>query len=115
MTDNTLDRKPGEKAPGKYHYNPGNMAGKTVETGQDAGQLHPDACGRAWLVKVSRVGYMSSTATSPWARSRSFGTELSSSTWRGGATTPNWPKNNSKHWRRRKACSSLIGSALAKN
>jgi hypothetical protein len=46
MTDNTLDRKPGEKAPGKYHYNPGNMAGKTVETGQDAGQLHPDACGQ---------------------------------------------------------------------
>ena len=29
MTDKTLGRnKPGEKEPGTYHFNPGNMAGK---------------------------------------------------------------------------------------
>jgi hypothetical protein len=28
-------KKPGEKEPGKYHYNPGNMSGKTVEIGKD--------------------------------------------------------------------------------
>jgi len=24
-------RQPGEKQPGKYHYNPGNMSGKTID------------------------------------------------------------------------------------
>ena len=24
-------KQPGEKAPGKYHYNPGNQSGKTIE------------------------------------------------------------------------------------
>ena len=47
MTDKTLGpKKPGEKEPGKYHYNPGNMAGKAVKTGKDAGKLHPVANGQ---------------------------------------------------------------------
>jgi len=25
-------KQPGEKEPGKYHYNPGNQSGKTIET-----------------------------------------------------------------------------------
>ena len=28
---------PGEKEPGTFHYNPGNMSGKTEERRQDAG------------------------------------------------------------------------------
>jgi hypothetical protein len=28
-------KKPGEKAPGKFHFNPGNMSGKTVKVGKD--------------------------------------------------------------------------------
>jgi len=28
-------KKPGEKLPGKYHYNPGNMSGKTVDIARD--------------------------------------------------------------------------------
>lgn len=37
MADNrNRNRKqPGEKAPGKFHYNPGNMSGKTIETCKD--------------------------------------------------------------------------------
>ena len=37
MADNKdLNKKrPGEKAPGKYHYNPGNMSGKTTEILKD--------------------------------------------------------------------------------
>jgi hypothetical protein len=36
MTDEKRrDRKPGENPPGKFHYNPGNMAGKTAETTKD--------------------------------------------------------------------------------
>ena len=27
-------KQPGEKEPGKYHYNPGNMSGKTVDSGK---------------------------------------------------------------------------------
>jgi hypothetical protein len=34
--DNNPNKKqPGEKAPGKHHYNPGNMSGKTVKTGEE--------------------------------------------------------------------------------
>lgn len=29
-------KKPGEQPPGKFHYNPGNMAGKTVNDGTPA-------------------------------------------------------------------------------
>ena len=25
-------KQPGEREPGKYHYNPGNQSGKTIET-----------------------------------------------------------------------------------
>jgi hypothetical protein len=28
-------KRPGEKQPGKYHFNPGNMAGKTIEIAKD--------------------------------------------------------------------------------
>jgi hypothetical protein len=30
-------KQPGEKEPGTFHYNPGNMSGKTDERRQDAG------------------------------------------------------------------------------
>ena len=29
---NPKQKQPGEKEPGKYHYNPGNQSGKTIET-----------------------------------------------------------------------------------
>ena len=32
---NPKEKQPGEKKPGKYHYNPGNMSGKTVDIGKD--------------------------------------------------------------------------------
>ena len=41
MTDRTsseTQKKPGEKPPGKFHYNPGNMSGKTVEVGEGEDQ-----------------------------------------------------------------------------
>jgi hypothetical protein len=28
-------KQSGEKEPGKFHYNPGNMSGKTIEIGKD--------------------------------------------------------------------------------
>ena len=28
-------KQPGEKGPGKYHYNPGNMSSKTIDSGKD--------------------------------------------------------------------------------
>jgi hypothetical protein len=31
-------KQPGEKAPGKYHYNPGSMSGKTVKTGDEGSE-----------------------------------------------------------------------------
>lgn len=38
MTDKTLGRKkPGEKDPGTYHFNPGSMAGKPIGGGEAAG------------------------------------------------------------------------------
>lgn len=36
--DNEKDRVPGEKAAGKFHYNPGNMAGKTTEVDKPEGE-----------------------------------------------------------------------------
>jgi hypothetical protein len=33
--NNPNEKQPGEKPPGKYHYNPGNMSGKTIDIGQD--------------------------------------------------------------------------------
>jgi hypothetical protein len=35
---NPSEKQPGEKAAGKYHYNPGNMSGKTVKTGKEEEQ-----------------------------------------------------------------------------
>lgn len=41
----TEDKKPGEQPPGKFHYNPGNMAGKTVNdtTPPDGERTNSDA------------------------------------------------------------------------
>ncbi|HEY8669986.1 MAG TPA: hypothetical protein VIL63_04030 [Terriglobales bacterium] len=32
---NPNEKQPGEKKAGKYHYNPGNMSGKTVDINKD--------------------------------------------------------------------------------
>ena len=32
---NPKEKQPGEKKSGKYHYNPGNMSGKTADIGKD--------------------------------------------------------------------------------
>jgi hypothetical protein len=38
---NPNQHQPGEKEPGTYHYNPGNMSGKSSETKKD--KPHPAA------------------------------------------------------------------------
>ena len=35
-------KKPGEKAEGKYHYNPGNMSGKTIGIVKDESEQEND-------------------------------------------------------------------------
>ena len=43
MPDNTKnDRLPAKKKTGKFHYIPGNMAGKKVETGKSDGEPNLD-------------------------------------------------------------------------
>jgi len=37
------EAKPGERPPGKYHYNPGNMSGKTVDIGKDDPEIENSA------------------------------------------------------------------------
>jgi hypothetical protein len=32
-------KKPGEKPPGKFHFNPGNMSGKSVKLGKDQSEV----------------------------------------------------------------------------
>jgi hypothetical protein len=32
---NPNQKRPGEKEPGTFHYNPGNMSGKTIGTNKD--------------------------------------------------------------------------------
>jgi hypothetical protein len=32
---NSNEKKPGEKEPGTFHYNPGNMSGKTIGAPED--------------------------------------------------------------------------------
>ncbi|MGB7098167.1 MAG: hypothetical protein WBD95_05270 [Xanthobacteraceae bacterium] len=32
---NPNQKQPGKKEPGKFHYNPGNMSGKTTDTSKD--------------------------------------------------------------------------------
>lgn len=39
---NPSQKQPGEKAPGTFHYNPGNMSGKTIGTNKDESR-HSDA------------------------------------------------------------------------
>jgi hypothetical protein len=43
---NPNQKQPGEKEPGTFHYNPGNMSGKTIGTNKDeseqADRLGPD-------------------------------------------------------------------------
>lgn len=35
---NPNEKQPGEKEPGTFHYNPGNMSGKTIGGGKDESQ-----------------------------------------------------------------------------
>ena len=35
---NPNEKQPGEKASGKFHYNPGNMSGKNVKTGEEGSE-----------------------------------------------------------------------------
>lgn len=37
------DKQPEEKGAGKFHYNPGNMSGKTVEIGKDESEQQNNA------------------------------------------------------------------------
>jgi hypothetical protein len=39
---NPSEKQPGEKAEGKYHYNPGNMSGKTVEADDQGSEKKND-------------------------------------------------------------------------
>jgi hypothetical protein len=36
-------KQPGEKEPGTFHYNPGNMSGKTIGTSKDKSEQQSDA------------------------------------------------------------------------
>jgi hypothetical protein len=40
---NPNQKQPGEKAPGTFHYNPGNMSGKTIGTRNDKSEQKSDA------------------------------------------------------------------------
>lgn len=40
--NNPNEKQPGEKAEGKYHYNPGNMSGKTAEKSEKETDESPD-------------------------------------------------------------------------
>jgi hypothetical protein len=40
---NPTQEQPGEKAPGKFHYNPGNMSGKTIGSRKDESEQQADA------------------------------------------------------------------------
>jgi hypothetical protein len=39
---NPTQKQPGEKAPGKFHYNPGNMSGKTIGSRKDESEQQAD-------------------------------------------------------------------------
>jgi hypothetical protein len=39
---NPNEKQPGEMTPGKYHYNPGNMSGKTVKTCEEGSEKKND-------------------------------------------------------------------------
>ena len=38
---NPNDKQPGEKNPGTFHFNPGNMSGKTIGSHKDEPDRHP--------------------------------------------------------------------------
>ena len=40
---NPNQKQPGEKEPGTFHYNPGNMSGKTIGTSKDKSEQKSDA------------------------------------------------------------------------
>lgn len=40
---NPDQKQPGEKGPGKFHYNPGNMSGKTAGGSKDESEQEADA------------------------------------------------------------------------
>ena len=40
---NPNEKQPGEKEDGKFHYNPGNMSGKTIGGGKDKSEQQNDA------------------------------------------------------------------------
>jgi hypothetical protein len=40
---NPNQKQPGEKGPGTFHYNPGNMSGKTIDTGKDESEQQANA------------------------------------------------------------------------
>jgi hypothetical protein len=39
---NPNEKQPGETAPGKFHYNPGNMSGKKVKTLEEGSEKKKD-------------------------------------------------------------------------
>ena len=39
---NPNEKQPGENAPGKFHYNPGNMSGKKVKAGEEGSEKKND-------------------------------------------------------------------------
>ena len=40
---NPTQKQPGEKEPGTFHYNPGNMSGKTMGTDKESEQSKADS------------------------------------------------------------------------
>jgi hypothetical protein len=40
---NPNEKQPGEKEDGTFHYNPGNMSGKTIESCKDESELKNNA------------------------------------------------------------------------
>jgi hypothetical protein len=43
---NSNQKQPGEKEPGKFHYNPGNMSGKAAGTKKDESESQSTAKNR---------------------------------------------------------------------
>jgi hypothetical protein len=39
---NANEKQPGEKEPGKFHYNPGNMSGKKIGTNESQQRANAD-------------------------------------------------------------------------
>ena len=43
---NPNQKQPGEKEPGTFHYNPGNMSGKTIDICKDKSEQQANADGK---------------------------------------------------------------------